>query len=259
MRGSIDTVRALTADDLRAFHTQHYAPQGAVIVIAGAVTANAAITLVRNHFADWSNTDQPPAPITPLVDQPQATRRSVVTLAGKTQSDLIVGTTGPSRTDPLWLPATLADSIMGQFGMMGRIGNSVRETLGLAYYAYSSLEMGIAQPAWRVIAGVNPVNVDLAIDRIVDEVRRMSDELVSDEDLSDNQAYFVGRLPLQLESNEGVASAIKLMEMYSLGLDHLVNYREKVYAITREDVQQAVQTYFNPDALVIGVAGPNKR
>lgn len=258
-RGKPDTVRPLTADDLRTFHAKHYAPQGMIIVIAGAVKAEDAVNLVRERFADWSNPDQPAPPDVAQVAPPRQMRREVVKLPGKTQSDIVIGTLGPSRLDPHWLPASLANSVLGQFGMMGRVGNSVRETLGLAYYAYSSLDLGIAQPAWNVIAGVNPANVDLAIDRSIDEIRRLADELISEDDLSDNQAYFVGRLPLQLESNEGIAGSIKLMETYDLGLDYLVNYRDTIYSISREDVQRAVRAFLNPDALVIGVAGPDGR
>ena len=62
-----------------------------------------------------------------------------------------------------YLPAQLANSILGEFGMMGRIGKSVREEKGLAYYAYSRLGGGHGPEPWSVSAGVNPENVDLAI------------------------------------------------------------------------------------------------
>jgi zinc protease len=107
-----------------------------------------------------------------------------------------------------------------------------------------------------VIAGVNPANVDLAVERITDELRRLTTEPVSDSDLSDNQAYHVGHLPLQLESNEGLASTILNMEMYGLGLDYLLTYRDRIYGLNKEDLLRAAKRYLNPDALVIGVAGP---
>jgi zinc protease len=140
--------------------------------------------------------------------------------------------------------------------MMGRIGASVREELGLAYYAYSQIDGGMGPGPWSIAAGVNPANVGLAIERIIDELRRLTSEPVSDQDLSDNQAYYVGHLPLQLESNEGIAGTLHNMELYHLGLDYLITYRDQICSLTKEDLLAAARHYLNPNALVIGVAGP---
>ena len=258
-RGTVESVSNLTAGDLAAFHQRHYGPDGMILVVVGAVTADEAVEQVRARFADWQNPDQPDEitmPDAPVVDK---SRRSTVTLAGKTQADIVLGTVGPSRFSPDYHAVQLANSVLGQFGMMGRIGKSVREELGLAYYAYSQIDGGFSGGPWNVSAGVNPANVELAIERIIDEVRRLVDEPIGEDDLSDNQAYFTGHLPLQLESNEGIAFTLLNMELYNLGLDYLVTYRDRIYSLTREDVQRAARRYLNPDALVVGVAGPDKR
>jgi len=72
---------------------------------------------------------------------------------------LLIGTIGPARKSPDYLAAALGNSILGQFGMMGRIGEVVREKAGLAYYAYSSLSSGIGPGSWVVAAGVAPQNL----------------------------------------------------------------------------------------------------
>lgn len=256
VRGTIETITALSIDDLRAFHARTFGPDGMVIVIVGAVSAAAAVEIVRARFADWSNADQAPAgPIADAPEVPEA-RRAFVALPGKTQSDLVVGLPGPARLSPDFEAATLANSVLGQFGMMGRVGASVREELGLAYYAYSSMDAGAGRGAWSVAAGVNPKNVELAAERIRDEIRRISSEPISAEELDDNQSYFVGRLPLQLESNEGLASSIVTMEIYNLGLDHLLTYRDRVLAVTIDDVLAAARRYLDADRLVMAIAGP---
>jgi zinc protease len=141
--------------------------------------------------------------------------------------------------------------------MMGRIGDVVREQMGLAYYAYSSLEGGQGPGAWSVNAGVNPQNVERAIEAIRAEIARLIAEPVTEEELADNQAYFTGILPLQLESNEGLAGTILNIETYDLGLDYLLTVRDHIRALTREDLLAAARHYWKPDALVISVAGPN--
>ena len=116
--------------------------------------------------------------------------------------------------------------------MMGRIGDVVREQAGLAYYAYSSLSGGMGPGPWSVSAGVAPENVEQAIELIKSEIKRFVSEPVSAEELSDSQANFVGRVPLALESNAGVAGALLNLERYKLGMDYYRNYAEQINAIT---------------------------
>ena len=257
MRGTLDTVPALTTDKLRAFHRRTYGPRDMVVVVVGAVEPDVAIETVRARFADWRNPDQPAEAMLPSLPPMAETRRSFVPLPGKSQSDIILGLAGPPRTAPDYHAANLANSVLGQFGMMGRIGQSVREELGLAYYAGSSLDGGLGPGPWSVSAGVNPANVDLAVERIIDELRRIIDEPVSEDDLDDVQSYYTGHLPLQLESNEGIAGTLVNIETYGLGLDYLVNYRATIRALTVDDLLQAARRYMHPDALVIAVAGPD--
>lgn len=254
--GTDATVPNLSVDDLKAFHAQHYGPQGMIFVVVGAVPTDEAIEMVSNTFGNWQNPDQPDViDVSPTVEQPQ-NRRTFVFVPGKTQSDINMGTVGPSRHAPDYIPAQLANSVLGVFGMMGRIGKSVREEKGLAYYAYSSVGGGHGPDAWTVSAGVNPDNVELAIDSSLEEIERLITEEVSDEDLANNQSYFSGRLPLRLESNEGVSSHIHSMESYDLGLDYLANYKEMVHRITKDNMLKAAQNYLKPDEMVIAVAGP---
>ena len=257
VRGSIETVSKLAVADLRSFHKQHYTSQGMIIVVVGAVTAAKALDIVRQNLSDWNGGNASEPSTLPDVPRLTQTQKSFVPLPGKTQSDIVMGLPGPSRFASDYHAANLANSILGQFGMMGRIGESVREKLGLAYYAYSQIEGGLGQAPWSVSAGVNPANVELAIERINDELRRLTTEPVSDTDLADNQSYFVGHLPLQLESNEGIAGTLHNMELYGLGLDYLLTYRDRICSLSKEDLLAAARHYLNPDALVIGVAGPD--
>jgi zinc protease len=255
-RGTLETVPNLSVADIRVFHDLHYGPVGMIVVIVGAVKAAEAIETVQQCLGDWHNPEQPVPPVLPDVPGVSELRRVAVTVAGKTQSDIVLGVPGPSRAAPDYRAATLANSILGQFGMMGRIGDEVRERLGLAYYAYSSVEGGHGPGAWSVSAGVNPTNVDLAVERIVEEIRRLVRDPVTEEELSDNQSYFTGHLPLQLESNEGIASALYNIESHQLGLDYLLKVRDAIYALTADDLLAAAAHYWNPDAFVFSVAGP---
>jgi zinc protease len=254
--GHPDTILSINQNDLVAFHRRHYGPRGLVIAIVGGIDPQEAVGRVSASLGDWSNADQPDAP--PLPDLPPiselVTRR--VDIPGKSQSDLLIGVPGPPRLNPHFLAAAVGNNIFGRFGLMGRIGESVREKAGLAYYAYSSLSGGIGPGPWVVSAGVNPTNEDKATELIRTEIRNLVTELVTDDELSDSQANFIGRLPISLESNAGVAGALLNLERYQLGLDYYHRYPELIRAVTREQVLAVAANHLHPDRLAIAAAGP---
>lgn len=256
VNGSLETVPALTREMLADFHARHYGPKGMIVVVVGAVEAEAALDAVAAALGDWRQPDQPETPALPDLAPLDGIKRQDVPVPGKTQADIVLGAPGPSRLDPDFHAARLANSILGQFGMMGRLGRSVREQQGMAYYSYSTVDGGAGPGPWRVLAGVNPANVERALASILAEIKRLTTEPVSAEDLADNQSYFTGQLPLQLERNEGVASAILRMERYSLGLDYLRTYADLINALTVEDLLAAAQHYLRPDAYAVAIAGP---
>ena len=129
--------------------------------------------------------------------------RQHIALEGKVQTDLVMGTFGPRRGSPDYLAASLGNNILGQFGMMGRIGDVVREQAGLAYYASTSLNSWIHSGTWEVSAGVSPANLERAIELIDQEILRFTAEPVTAEELADSQANYIGRLPLSLGIERG--------------------------------------------------------
>lgn len=253
--GCPETVRAITRRDIVDFHRKHFGPQGLTLSVVGAVETEAVTSLVEQFLGDWQNPRQPELPVLPELRPLASLQRKHIPLAGKAQTDLILGAAGPSRTSPDYLPASLGNSILGQFGMMGRIGEVVREQSGLAYYAYSSLSAGYGPGTWEVSAGVNPANVEKTIDLARAELRRFVEEGVSGEELADSQANFVGRLPLSLESNGGMASALLNIERYGLGLEYYRRCESLVRAVTPEQVTEIARKYLHPDRLAIASSG----
>jgi len=251
-----ETIEAITRRDLMNFHHRHFGPRGMVIAVVGAIEPAAAMAQVGRVLGSWQNSAQPEPPVLPRLKPLKKALRRHVAIPGKTQTDIMIGASGPTRRAPEYLAASLGNSVLGQFGMMGRIGDVVRERSGLAYYASSSLSAGIGPGAWEVSAGVNPINVQKAIDLIRDEIRRFVESGVSEEELADIRANFIGRLPLSLESNAGVAGALVSIERYGLGMDYYRRYPGLVRAIASEEVLEAARKYLDPDKLAIATAGP---
>ena len=254
--GFTETIQSITRDDLVKFQRETYGPRGMVIVIVGAVKAEEAVRQIKRALGAWQVKGQKEPPELPALKTLKKTVSKSHKIAGKSQSDLIIGTNAPRRKDPEFMPALVGNNILGQFGMMGRIGEVVREKSGLAYYAGSSLSAGLGPGSWEISAGINPQNVKKATDLIISELKRFVDSGVSSDELTDTQANFIGRLPLSLESNGGVANALLNIERYDLGLDYYRRYAGLVREVTGDSVLASARKYIDPDKLAIAVAGP---
>jgi len=254
--GYPETIQTITRGDLVKFHREYYGPRGPVIAIVGAVKPEEAVRKVKRALGGWQVKGQKEAPKLPELKPLKKTVNKHHRIAGKSQSDLIIGTNGPMRRDPEFMSASIGNNILGQFGMMGRIGDVVREKSGLAYYAYSSLSAGIGPGSWEVNAGVNPQNVKKASELILDELKRFVQEGVTADELADTKANFIGRLPLSLESNGGVANALLNIERHSLGLDYYRRYEDLVNEVSQEGVLNTARKFIDPNKLAIAVAGP---
>ncbi len=254
--GFVETIQSITRKDMKEFHRRYFGPKGMVIAIVGAIDPKKAVEALENILGGWQVPGQVGAPVLPPHKPVKKTVKHHHVLAGKSQSDLVIGMIGPRRRDPEYFSASLGNSVLGQFGMMGRIGEVVREKSGLAYYASSSLNAGTGPGSWEISAGVNPKNLKKAIDLIEQELRRFVKSGVTKEELADSQANYIGRLPLSLESNNGVAGALLNIERYDLGLDFYQRYEGMIRGVTRDDVLETARKYIDPDCLVISTAGP---
>jgi len=253
--GYPETIRAITRQDLVSFHKKHFGPRGMVISVVGGVNPGRAVESVARYLGDWENPAQPEPPGLPAVKSVNEIISRQVNIPGKSEADLVMGVAGPPRKSPDFLAASLGNNILGQFGLGGRIGDSVRERSGLAYHASSSLSGGIGPGPWLFLAGVSPNNLDKTIALMRQEIARFVREPVSTEELADSQANYVGRLPLSLESNAGVAAALLNLERYDLGLDYYLRYPSLVNAVKAAEILETAQRYLNPECLVIATAG----
>jgi zinc protease len=238
-----------------AFYAGGYGAAGMVIVVVGAVETDNVPAQVETVFGDWEGQtfQREPLPEVPRINE---VRSRTLVIPDKTQSDIVLGYPGPSRMHADFLDARVCNTILGVFGLMGRLGEKVRDEQGLAYYSYSHLSGGSGPGPWRIVAGVNPGDVDRALDSVRAEIRRICEVPVGVEELSDSQAYLTGSLPIQLETNGGVASAILTIERYGLGLDYLQRHKALIDEVTPERVQAAAQRWLDPDAYAIAIAGP---
>lgn len=254
--GSLESVPRIQRDGLERFYHTYYHPRRATMVVVGDVQAQEAYDMLESALGRWQPAGDPPSLEVPEPKPPSEHRRYVRTMTNKTQADIALGNVGPARSAEEYYAARLADLILGHLGLMGRLGESVRDEQGLAYYAFSGLEAGLGRGPWSVRAGVNPANVERAVDSILAEIARLRDEPVTDQELEDGKDYLTGSLPLRLETNEGIAGTLLDMDLHQLGDDYIIRYPALIRAVTKEQIQAAAHRYLDPERYALVIVGP---
>src|SRR5699024_7414935 len=178
----------------------------------------------------------------PAIEPPAHSTRSAITVRGRSQADISIGYPTIPRSHPDYYALQVANLVLGQLGLMGRLGADVRDKNGLAYYVYSSVSGGKANSMWGSRAGVDPANIGRALEGIEQELRSIREEPVSDEEIADAKSFLIGSLPLGLESLGGVTDLLLTLEEYDLGLDYLDRYPEIISALTKDDLLHAISS-----------------
>jgi len=257
-KGSVDSVSRIERTDLVEFHDARFAPASTTAVIVGDVEHDRAVAAAERVFGPWRKSTAGDISLPhPPADRSREER--VIPMMNKAQADIGYGFTTIVRSDPRYYAYTLMNNALGQYGIGGRLGDSIRERQGLAYYAMSSFDANIVEGPLIVRVGVNPANVDRAIESIDEEVRRMATEGMRQEELADCKQYLIGSIPRLLETNGAIATFLQTAEFFGLGLDHDLRLPSLLDAVTLEDVNAAARQTLDVGRAAIVIAGPYEK
>ncbi len=256
VRGRGPAVAALGRDDLRAFHRRWFGPAVTTVVAVGDLDPAAALDQIAAAFDDWAPgghavVAQPAAPA-PIRGR-QVVRRP---MPDKSQADIAYGFVGLARSDADYYAALVMNNALGQYGLGGRLGDSIRERQGMAYYVFSNLEAGRAAGPLMVRAGVSSANVARTIASIDEELRLVLTDGFPRADVDDAKLYLTGSLPRQLETNAGIAGFLLSAELHGLGIDHDRRLPGLIGAVGHDDVARVTARLLDPTRAVVAVAGP---
>jgi zinc protease len=254
-----DGLKALTRADLTAFYQARYTPKSLVLAVVGDVQVDAIRALVTKYFGDWQG-DAPTPLVFPALPLTKPARL-VTTIPDKSEVDIYVGSTAPlHRTSPDYYAAEIMNFVFGGGGALNsRLGNVIRDQHGLAYTVYSDFHASTGAGPWFAMLGVNPVNVDTATKLLREEVTRMRDSGVTQQEIDDAVAYLTGAYAITLQTNDALASTLMDAEYFHLGLNYPERVTKLYRAVTRAQVNAAAKKYLHPDALIESIAGSYPR
>jgi zinc protease len=254
-KGSVEIVERITREQLLQLHDERFTPGQSSVAIVGAVDPSRTGDIVARVFGAWSR-PSPLAVVLPPVVAAARRTRTVIPMMNKAQADIAYGFTAIRRRDPRYYAFWLMNNVFGQYSIGGRLGDSIRERQGMAYYVSSSLDANVAEGPLAVRAGVSPANVNRAVASIDEEVRRIAMEGISARELDDSKRFLIGSIPRALETNAAIAAFLQIAEFFDLGLDYDVRLPDLLSAVTLDDANAAARAVLDPDRATVVIAGP---
>ena len=249
------TVNNIKLSDIQRFYDFRFRPNNAYLVIGGDIDFESVKILVKKYFAKWKPSPVASSPI-PKVTNPVSTQIDFVNMPNAVQSEVVVqSTTYLAKKDADYFPVLMANSILGGGGE-ARLFLNLREDKGYTYGSYSSIgNSKITGTRFRASASVRNEVTDSAVVEIVNEIKRIRTDLVSESELKKAKAKYVGNFVRSLEDPEIIASFAYEIATENLDPDFYKNYLDRINAVTVEDVKRVAQKYFNVDQARVVVTG----
>jgi zinc protease len=270
VRGTVAAIEAIRRQDLVRFHQKGFEPSAITVIVVGDVEENEAIQSVSTWFADWPATAKPaedqtspaaPAAVKPPIvvpDAPVITERKLVAfpMMNKAQADVVYGFVGIRRSHPDYTAYSVMNNALGQYAIGGRLGDSIRERQGMAYYVFSSLDAGFGPGPFSIRAGVAAANVEKTIASIDAEIAAVREHGFTAREIDESKSFLIGSLPRQLETNAAIAAFLLNAEIFNLGLDYDERLPGLIGAVTKDAADAAARQLLDPSRATIAVAGP---
>jgi len=255
--GYPETVESLTREDLLEFHERYFVPNNVILSIVGDFNVTELLPKIEQVFGNWKA--KPISfPTYPAPERQTSKRVKFLTMPAQ-QLNIYLGHLGVTRTNPDFYALQVLDTILGGgAGFTARIPQRLRDELGLAYTTFASITMTAGMDPGRFIAfiGTSPENMKLAIDGLLNEIRRIIEEPVTTEELQDAKDYLTGSFVFAFESSPQIARFLVHAEVYGLGFDYIEKYPQYIRAVSVDDISRVARKYLDSENYTLVVVGP---
>lgn len=254
--GTTAGVAAVPREALARFHADHYRPDGSILVVAGDFDAEALSAVVEREFGRWTGAVAAD-PAVAAVDVPRAAGSRVdVDWPDAAQAEIRLAGVGLRRTAPEWIPAAVANYLLGGSTITGRLGANLREDKGWTYGVRSGFAAAVQPGGWGIETAVGAEVGDRAVAEIEAELDRFLQGPIGPEELERARHALILSLPRAFETPGRIVGRFAALEAFGLPADYWDRFGERVQAVTAQDVLRVARACFDPAALVRVVVAP---
>ena len=256
VEGTETSVKGIQQKSLREFYERYYRPNRSILAVVGDVSDQESTQALNQAFRSWRKGEPGGKPLVPSVIGSSQVIRVNKDL---TQANIMMGHEGVPRNHPDYYAIQVMNYILGGGGFSSRAMDSIRNERGLAYSVYSHFGAEKSHGTFVFVMQTKNDTAEEAIRIAREEIRRMRERAVTDQELDDAKNYLTGSFPLRLDTNHKVASFLAQVEFFQLGLDYPDRYADLIRKVTREDVQRVAKAYLHPEKLITVVVGNQKK
>lgn len=253
LNGTEESLGKITHADVLNFYAKEYTPGQVILTVVGDVTIEQVTGLVQTHFGAWKKVSSP----TRNVKNASPVEKKTVQLIEKdlTQSNVILGHGGISRTNPDFYAVTVMNYVLGAGGFSSRLMDSIRDKQGLVYGIMSHFDARLMPGSFWINFQTRTEATNQAIQSVLAEIKSIREAPVSDQELSEAKSFLMGSFPLRLDSTAKLAQVLAQVEFYGLGFEYFSQYPKWIERVTKEDVQRVAKQYLNPQRYALVVVG----
>jgi len=250
--GTVASLEALQRDELEEFYQHYYVAANSVVAIVGDLSRDEAESIADKLMAKLpSGKAAPalpevkplPAPINKTIPHPSS------------QTHILVGQPGMTRTDPDYIKLYVGNHILGGSGFGSRIMAEIREKRGLAYSAYSFFMPMRRKGPFQIGLQTRNDKSGEANQVLQDTLQAFIKQGPTAKELDASKKNITGGFPLRIDSNKDILEYIAMIGFYSLPLDYLDTFNKRVEEVTTEDIHDAFKRRINPQNMATIMVG----
>lgn len=257
------TVAGITLADVKAFHASNVRPESAILAVSGDVSMPEFQKLAAKHFGAWKaagGAGATPAEIPAIAETDTAAPSTgmgidVIDMPGSQQSAIRVGHRSIARDAPDYFAVAVMNYVLGQMPITSRLEHNLREVHNWAYGARSEVEALKKGGSFTATADVQTDATSAALKEMLGEFQRLRDTPVPAEELAGVKRFMAGIFVLRQQTVQTIATQVGGIELYGLSKETLAQYRDKVMAVTADEVQAAARAHLRAGDLQVVIAG----
>ncbi len=250
--GEVDTVTKLQRSDLEAFYRSHYVAKTAIVALMGDIT-RAQAEAIAQQLTSRLPADGASAQLPQVAPLQAASMQRIAHPA--TQSHILIGATGISRSDPDYFTLYVGNYIFGGGGFVSRLMQEVREKRGMAYNVYSYFMPMMQAGAFQIGLQTRKDQADEALEVVNETLRKFIAQGPTEKELIAARENIINGFPLRIDSNRKILDYLSVIGFYHLPLTYLDDFSDKVRKVTTAEIRAAFKRKINPDKLATVIVG----
>jgi len=247
--GTPQSLKKIKKEKLLQFYKKYYQPQPSILAVSGRLTPEIE-KLIQEKFETWKNESPIPKKSVLFNAKTDRLRKVKIETPHKAQTEIRIIQQGIPRTHPDFLKYRIANEILGG-SFASRLNQKIRDDLGLTYSIGSYLDPRASGGAWVVSTFSKNETAEKTISEIQTLIQNFAKNGITKDELNAAKNLAKAQLPRSLETSDKLAYNLLLLDFYGLGAQYLIQFNQKIDAITVQDVNAVVKNYFKPEQLEI--------